>query len=386
MDKKLRVGILGATGMVGQRFIALLENHPWYEVVTVAASPRSAGKTYEEAVGNRWKMDTPMPESVKNLIVANVNEVEKVAATVDMVFSAVDMSKEEIKDYFYNNLPKSLSKWNEYIQRLRTEPVLKVLRDMVDEARPWDIFSKKINAEGDDVEGREFLKSHLEMEVLKKEKEINCYKTGDIGTMLGDAGIVFAPNGKRSTYIFEDIVEFTEKSKEIKLIIDKLRDGYFLKTKDTKSIEGYQENIYEYKHPNGIRVLYVVEGNIIIICSLFMKDKQKSSRISNEFEESISRYYASRDYIVNNFGLFLMTNERFVSNIDMDDKVRTLLDELEPLVLDTDKSPSKYWEDHRMRAVMESFDVMDYPFDFMKQSVDIMNTGEILNNHLKNKQ
>ena len=97
MEKKLRVGILGATGMVGQRFIALLENHPWYEVVTVAASPRSAGKTYEEAVGGRWKMATPMPEGVKNLIVANVNEVEKVAASVDFVFSAVDMTKEEIK-------------------------------------------------------------------------------------------------------------------------------------------------------------------------------------------------------------------------------------------------------------------------------------------------
>ena len=97
MEKKLRVGILGATGMVGQRFIALLENHPWYEVVTVAASPRSAGKTYEEAVGNRWKMSTPMPEGVKNLVVANVNEVEKVAASVDFVFSAVDMTKDEIK-------------------------------------------------------------------------------------------------------------------------------------------------------------------------------------------------------------------------------------------------------------------------------------------------
>ena len=97
MEKKLRVGILGATGMVGQRFISLLENHPWFEVVTVAASPRSAGKTYEEAVGGRWKMDTPMPEGVKNLVVMNVNEVEKVAATVDFVFSAVDMSKEEIK-------------------------------------------------------------------------------------------------------------------------------------------------------------------------------------------------------------------------------------------------------------------------------------------------
>lgn len=97
MEKKLKVGILGATGMVGQRFISLLENHPWFEVVTVAASPRSAGKTYEEAVGGRWKMDTPMPESVKSLIVLNVNEVEKVAETVDFVFSAVDMTKEEIK-------------------------------------------------------------------------------------------------------------------------------------------------------------------------------------------------------------------------------------------------------------------------------------------------
>lgn len=97
MEKKLRVGILGATGMVGQRFISLLENHPWFEVVTVAASPRSAGKTYEEAVGDRWKMDTPMPEAVKKLIVHNVNEVEQVAATVDFVFSAVDMTKDEIK-------------------------------------------------------------------------------------------------------------------------------------------------------------------------------------------------------------------------------------------------------------------------------------------------
>jgi len=97
MDQKLKVGILGATGMVGQRFIALLENHPWFEVVTVAASPRSAGKTYEEAVGDRWKMTTPMPEAVKKLVVMNVNEVEKVASEVDFVFSAVDMSKDEIK-------------------------------------------------------------------------------------------------------------------------------------------------------------------------------------------------------------------------------------------------------------------------------------------------
>ena len=97
MEKKLRVGILGGTGMVGQRFISLLENHPWYEVTAIAASPRSAGLTYEQAVGNRWKMAKPMPEAVKNIVVMNVNEVEKVAAGVDFVFSAVDMSKDEIK-------------------------------------------------------------------------------------------------------------------------------------------------------------------------------------------------------------------------------------------------------------------------------------------------
>ena len=97
MSERLKVGILGGTGMVGQRFISLLENHPWFEVTTIAASPRSAGKTYEEAVGDRWKMTTPMPEAVKNLIVLNVNEVEKVAAEVDFVFSAVDMTKDEIK-------------------------------------------------------------------------------------------------------------------------------------------------------------------------------------------------------------------------------------------------------------------------------------------------
>lgn len=97
MEQKLKVGILGGTGMVGQRFIALLENHPWFEVVAIAASERSAGKTYEEAVGDRWKLETKMPEAVKKLVVMNVNEVEKVADCVDFVFSAVDMSKDEIK-------------------------------------------------------------------------------------------------------------------------------------------------------------------------------------------------------------------------------------------------------------------------------------------------
>ena len=97
MSEKLKVGILGGTGMVGQRFISLLENHPWFEVKVIAASPRSAGKTYKEAVGDRWKMTTPMPEAVKDIIVMNVNEVEKVAAEVDFCFSAVDMTKDEIR-------------------------------------------------------------------------------------------------------------------------------------------------------------------------------------------------------------------------------------------------------------------------------------------------
>jgi len=97
MSEKLKVGILGGTGMVGQRFISLLENHPWFEVTTIAASPRSAGKTYSEAVGDRWKMDTPMPEAVKNIVVMNVNDVDEVSSKVDFVFSAVDMTKDEIK-------------------------------------------------------------------------------------------------------------------------------------------------------------------------------------------------------------------------------------------------------------------------------------------------
>ena len=95
---RLKVGVLGATGMVGQRFVELLAAHPWFEVVCVAASPRSAGRTYEEAVGGRWKMDDPIPESIRGLVVKNVNDVEAIASEVDMVFSAVDMKKEEIRD------------------------------------------------------------------------------------------------------------------------------------------------------------------------------------------------------------------------------------------------------------------------------------------------
>ena len=96
--KKYQVGVIGGTGMVGQRFVTLMENHPWFQLKVIAASSRSAGKTYEEAVGSRWAMTGPMPEEAKNIIVMDATaDIEKIAAQVDFVFSAVDMKKEEIK-------------------------------------------------------------------------------------------------------------------------------------------------------------------------------------------------------------------------------------------------------------------------------------------------
>jgi len=97
MDKKLRVGILGGTGMVGQRFISLLENHPWFEVAALAASKRSAGKAYKDAVGAKWAMTKPIPEKFADMTVMDASDVEAVASKVDFVFCAVDMKKDEIK-------------------------------------------------------------------------------------------------------------------------------------------------------------------------------------------------------------------------------------------------------------------------------------------------
>lgn len=96
--EKYRVGIVGATGMVGQRFVTLVENHPWFELVLVAASKRSAGKTYEEAVSGRWAMPSPIPETVKNLVVhCAEDDVAAIADACDFIFSAVDMKKEAIQ-------------------------------------------------------------------------------------------------------------------------------------------------------------------------------------------------------------------------------------------------------------------------------------------------
>ena len=94
---KMKVGVIGATGMVGQRFLTLLNDHPYFEVSVLAASARSAGKTYAEAVGDRWKLSTPMPEAYKDMIVLDAAEIEKVGSRCSFVFCAVDMKKDEIR-------------------------------------------------------------------------------------------------------------------------------------------------------------------------------------------------------------------------------------------------------------------------------------------------
>lgn len=161
---------------------------------------------------------------------------------------------------------------------------------------------------------------HLILESLKEIEQTATFEQEEISTQEY-SNIVIAPNGKKSTYLFEDIAEHQERTKEIKLIFDKLIDGYFLKTKDTKGIEGYQ-NLYEYKHPNGIRILYIVDGNIITICSLFMKDKQKSIRITNEYEEALRRYSEVEQYIQENF-----TNPDFhIEQAELVGEIFTLLD------------------------------------------------------------
>ena len=97
MMKQYKVGVVGATGMVGQRFVSLLEGHPWFQLTAVAASPRSAGKTYEEAVSSRWAMPGPMPQEAKGLVVLDASHVKEVASQVDFVFCAVDMDKASTK-------------------------------------------------------------------------------------------------------------------------------------------------------------------------------------------------------------------------------------------------------------------------------------------------
>ncbi|MBI2036349.1 aspartate-semialdehyde dehydrogenase [Candidatus Microgenomates bacterium] len=129
-SKKLKVGILGATGMVGQRFVTLLDNHPWFEVTLLAASPRSSGKTYQEAVDGRWKIEETLPNSIKNLVVKRVVEdKEKIAREVDFVFCALDMDNGKTKEielwYAKNDIPvistNSAHRWSEDVPMIIPE-------------------------------------------------------------------------------------------------------------------------------------------------------------------------------------------------------------------------------------------------------------------------
>ena len=110
MEKKIRIGVLGATGIVGQNYLRLLEGHPWFEVVDVAASPRSAGKTYLEAAGPKWYMPITIPSSIKNLIVRDVQDFDSIPENLSFVFSAINMpSKDQIKEVEFEYAKRGIS-------------------------------------------------------------------------------------------------------------------------------------------------------------------------------------------------------------------------------------------------------------------------------------
>ncbi|MDD4128193.1 MAG: aspartate-semialdehyde dehydrogenase [Candidatus ainarchaeum sp.] len=126
---KIKCGILGATGMVGQRYVSLLENHPWFEVTYLAASPRSAGKKYVDAVNEKWQMSTPIPDSVSDLVVGDANIVESAIDKCDFVFSALELEKDLIKklefDYAKSDIPVvsncSAHRWTKDVPMLLPE-------------------------------------------------------------------------------------------------------------------------------------------------------------------------------------------------------------------------------------------------------------------------
>jgi len=126
-------------------------------------------------------------------------------------------------------------------------------------------------------------------------KSIKQDEVETIEEIIEESNIILVPHGNTS-YFNEDIQKFSAKRKEIKLAFDKIIEGYFLKTRDTKPLEGYQD-LYEYRHPNGIRILYTAEGGMIYICSLFYKDKRKSIRIDGYYAEAIKRYQSNKSYI-----------------------------------------------------------------------------------------
>lgn len=135
-------------------------------------------------------------------------------------------------------------------------------------------------------------------EAILKKLEPEAEKTNNSNTQVEYSNIIILPNKKNSTFLYDDISGYIESGKEIKVAIDKIVDGYFLKTKDVKPIVGKSEKLYEYKNPNGIRILYIVLPNdYIVITSLFYKDKEKSTKIDSYYDEAISRYTRTREDI-----------------------------------------------------------------------------------------
>ena len=109
MGKKVKIGVLGATGVVGQNYLRLLEGHPWFEIADIAASPRSAGKTYEEAAGPKWQMPILIPDSIKDVIVRDVQDLDSIPDDLSFVFSAITMpTKEQIKEVEFKYAEKGI--------------------------------------------------------------------------------------------------------------------------------------------------------------------------------------------------------------------------------------------------------------------------------------
>ena len=148
--KRYQVGIIGGTGMVGQRFVTLLENHPWFQLTAIAASPRSAGKTYEQAVSGRWAMKTPIPQQAKDLVVLDASaDVEKIAGMVDFVFCAVDMKKEEIRA-----LEETYAKALEKLRNLPEARYVEVLTELLLQAAPHGMGEVLFSAQDRETVGQ----------------------------------------------------------------------------------------------------------------------------------------------------------------------------------------------------------------------------------------
>ena len=206
MSEKLKVGILGATGMVGQRFITLLENHPWFEVVTLAASAHSAGKTYAEAVGDRWKMETPMPEYVKNMVVVDGDDAESVASGVDFMFSAVNMPKDQIRTieerYAISGAGKTFKDWPEMVSNII--PFISG-EEAKSEKEPLKVFGHVDAAKG------EIVPFDGDLKITSQ-----CIR---VPVLNGHTATVFLNFGKKATKeeLIDRLVNYTSKASELEL-------------------------------------------------------------------------------------------------------------------------------------------------------------------------